>query len=79
MVRSSGDIIAEKMLQERLTAQGGISSDWYHNTKLNPGAGKSAPPNPYPGLIAYADGINWDPGSGEGPYMYTTSGWVFMG
>ena len=30
------------------------------------------------GLIAYADGTDWDPGSGEGPYMYFNSQWNFL-
>lgn len=30
------------------------------------------------GTIVYADGINWDPGSGEGPYCYTSAGWKRM-
>lgn len=29
------------------------------------------------GLIAYADGTNWDPGKGEGLYFYDSTGaWV---
>lgn len=26
------------------------------------------------GLIAYADGTNWDPGAGEGTYQYDSGG-----
>jgi hypothetical protein len=28
------------------------------------------------GLIRYADGTNWDPGSGAGLYQYLSSAWV---
>ena len=30
----------------------------------------------YNGLIAYADGTNWDPGSGRGVYAYESGSWV---
>lgn len=34
----------------------------------------------YPGLVVYADGTEWDPGSGEGIYRYNLAGsWVFVG
>lgn len=33
-----------------------------------------------PGMVVYADGVEWDPGSGEGLYRYSLSGtWVFIG
>lgn len=28
------------------------------------------------GLLAYADGTNWDPGSGKGVYVYEGASWV---
>lgn len=38
------------------------------------------PPKRKPGLVVYADGIEWNPGSGEGLYRYNISGnWVFIG
>jgi hypothetical protein len=38
----------------------------------------TAPTRPRGGDIRYADGTNWDPGSGEGVYFYkeSTSAWV---
>ena len=38
----------------------------------------SAPDKPRGGDIRYADGTNWNPGSGEGIYFYkeTTGAWV---
>lgn len=34
----------------------------------------------FPGLVVYADGTQWDPGSGEGIYRYSLSGsWVKVG
>lgn len=33
-----------------------------------------------PGLVVYADGVKWNPGSGEGLYRYNLAGnWVFIG
>ena len=38
------------------------------------------PVRPQSGLIVYADGVEWDPGSGEGLYYYNAAGvWVFLG
>lgn len=49
---------------------------------LNKNCGTIEPPAQYQryGLIAYADGSNWDPGDGEG-YYYFSSGdsWVQIG
>jgi microcystin-dependent protein len=38
----------------------------------------AAPNRPQDGVIAYADGVNWNPGSGAGPYMYVGSTWVAL-
>jgi len=36
-----------------------------------------APPaKPENGVVAYANGTDWDPGSGEGFYGYENGGWV---
>ena len=37
------------------------------------GASRGKPRN---GDIRYADGTNWDPGSGEGIYAYTNDAWA---
>lgn len=39
-----------------------------------------APPTkPRPGMIVYADGTDWNPGAGEGPYAYSIGGtWVSL-
>lgn len=34
------------------------------------------PRRPQNGMIAYADGVEWDPGSGEGFYGYEAGAWV---
>jgi len=33
-----------------------------------------APDKPRQGRVAYADGSSWNPGSGEGLYLYTSGG-----
>lgn len=40
----------------------------------------SVPAKVKPGLVVYADGTDWNPGSGEGLYRYNIAGsWVFIG
>lgn len=36
----------------------------------------SAPVKPREGLVVFADGTSWDPGSGRGVYVYSSSAWV---
>lgn len=48
---------------------------------LNPGVLYAVPlavepAKPEDGVIAYANGADWDPGSGEGFYGYENGGWV---
>lgn len=38
-----------------------------------------APTKPRDGNIRYADGTNWNPGSGEGAYIYYGAAWHFLG
>jgi len=37
-----------------------------------------APPRPKPGMIRFADGTEWDPGSGEGLYVFKSTGWALL-
>jgi hypothetical protein len=37
-----------------------------------------APTKPYNGQIVYADGTNWNPGSGAGLYYFNGTNWVWM-
>lgn len=34
---------------------------------------------PREGMVRYADGTNWNPGSGKGMYYYNGTTWIFMG
>ena len=61
-------------------------SDYYDSVpKLidpkSPYFGQAAPPNPSEGLLAYADGVNWNPaGTGvAGVYNYISGNWIFAG
>lgn len=38
-----------------------------------------APAKPAVGMVALADGTNWNPGSGSGFYGYRAGGWKFLG
>lgn len=46
--------------------------------ELNAQAGKQEPSPVVEGMLAYADGTNWNPGSGRGFYKYIGS-WQFWG
>jgi hypothetical protein len=38
------------------------------------------PAKVWTGLLVQADGTNWNPGSGAGPYIYKMgTGWIFLG
>lgn len=37
------------------------------------------PPKPREGMIVFADGTDWDPGSGKGFYGYHGGSWNFLG
>lgn len=38
------------------------------------------PAKRFAGLMVYADGSDWDPGSGEGIYRYNIAGsWIYVG
>lgn len=36
----------------------------------------AAPAKPRDGMIVYADGTTWNPGSGKGTYEYRSGAWV---
>jgi len=39
----------------------------------------AAPAKPRDGDFRYADGANWNPGSGAGFYRFNGAAWVFLG
>jgi hypothetical protein len=47
----------------------------------NPDFGKAEPSAKYKkvGLLAYANGTDWNPGSGAGHYRYDGNAWVYLG
>jgi hypothetical protein len=64
----------QQWLQE-LVATGNVLK-WIDPT--NPQFGKMEPPHTR-GLIAYANGTDWNPGSGEGHYRWTGAAWKYIG
>jgi hypothetical protein len=56
-----------------------ISTTLFTDVYLNLEKKFVAPPKPQEGDITYADGVSWDPGSGEGIYAYESGGWVLLG
>lgn len=65
--------LAEKLIDEEATKEGTTGRDFIKLRVLN-----AEPKKPRKGIIVYADGTNWNPGSGEGVYVYK-SGWVLLG
>jgi hypothetical protein len=39
----------------------------------------AAPTKPREGNLKFADGVVWNPGSGEGVYIYRSAAWHFLG
>lgn len=53
-----------------------ISKTFLDQTSLELRPIHSAPPNPREGMIVFADGTAWDPGSGKNSYEYIGNLWV---
>ena len=54
----------------------GAALKWIDPT--NPQFGKVEPPHTK-GLLCYANGADWNPGSGEGYYRWTGAAWKYIG
>lgn len=70
---------AETFEKRTATLNNAMDGNYFANPILNKNIGTYEPPTEYlrAGLQAYADGVNWDPGSGEGIYYYNAAGaWV---
>ena len=63
-------------VEEELLRLGGILKA-LRIMQLNPSY--TEPPKPRDGMIVYADGTQWNPGSGEGYYGYYNSTWNSLG
>jgi len=78
---------SESAIQSRSWRQHfGEQSDYYEQVlrwtdPFHPSYGMAEPPAKYRkrGLLAYANGTDWNPGSGEGLYRYGAGAWVFIG
>lgn len=67
-----GEDIAPAWLYEELQR---IAAEMPRPSVLQLEVSTVEPARPQVGMIAYADGTSWNPGSGEGTYEYTTGGW----
>lgn len=62
-----------ELLEQRVTELERQVSRWFVLEKSY-----SAPNRVYEGMLVYADGTTWDPGSGAGLYQYRSTAWVFI-
>lgn len=72
----SGELTLESIqryLEQELLA---LSRDLRETQALELRPINAAPSRPRDGMIVYADGTNWDPGSGEGIYARENGAWV---
>lgn len=70
--RRQGTLAQETEQLERVLA--GPTFPYLFLEQLN-----AAPDKPQNGMIVWADGTNWNPGSGEGIYGYHGSTWNLLG
>lgn len=56
-----------------------IAEESYNNKTVQYVTQNVAPTKPREGMTAYADGTNWNPGYGEGLYVFNGSAWVPLG
>lgn len=52
-----------------------VSRSMVETTELELRPRMQVPDRPREGMIIYADGTSWNPGKGEGPYVYKNAGW----
>lgn len=72
---------SEKLnIQEKVMLNKVLRNLTYILPHLNENLGHVVPPGEFlvEGMLAYADGTNWDPGSGQGLYRYTGSAWSLI-
>lgn len=66
-------MVSYELLEQRVTELERQVSRWFVLEKSY-----SAPNRVYEGMLVYADGTTWNPGSGAGLYQYRSSAWVFI-
>jgi len=77
----SNDLQGEELLQflreefEKLYVDKKLTTTSIVNLQVS----NVVPNKPRQGYLAYADGTNWNPGSGEGVYRYDGSAWNYLG
>lgn len=63
--------LAQYLLAEFGKLAQAINASWLQIPPL-----AAPPPRPVDGIVANADGVNWNPGAGAGPYAYVGGVWV---
>lgn len=71
-VRQGGDVAAETLRIEQALAGPTVLALYLEKTF-------AAPLTPPDGMILYADGTVWNPGAGEGVYVYYGAAWNLLG
>ena len=71
-VRQGGDVARETLALEQM-----LAAPSFPFLQLEPMY--AAPLSPPDGMIVYADGTVWNPGSGEGVYVYYGAAWNLLG
>lgn len=77
-LRLHGEETYEKLeeLREQLQRElDAIAREFSETTALELRPRHAEPKKPRDGMIVYADGTDWDPGTGEGVYAYENGSW----
>lgn len=72
----SGELTLEALrryVEEELDA---IARDQAETSELELRPVYAEPAKPREGMIVFADGTSWNPGGGQGVYVYATGAWV---
>ena len=62
--------LAQYLLREFDKLASVVNNQWLQLPPL-----AAPPPRPVDGIVANADGVNWNPGAGAGPYAYVGGVW----
>ena len=76
---SSSLPLSDPLWQQWLAEVSATGAAIAHIDSTNPNFGRQEPSQKTRGLMAYANGTDWDPGNGEGYYRWTGSAWKLVG
>lgn len=75
---SPSNVTTQELTEYLQRALAGISAAIDGQADGNLEVFRSAPARPRQGMLRYADGVAWDPGSGDGLYVYDGSAWSIV-